>query len=118
MGTCWEWQSSFSVRATLVFVQAYAETGLRNAGEVPVVEMAVSEEVLSSNLSDRKDLPEVAAGAAGSVFQQCFSSSRQHDLGEPGHVGVVQLVEQPHPTVAQAARLRRSDMLEDGRLVV
>jgi hypothetical protein len=116
--TCWERRGSFSERATLAFVQAYAVIGQRSAEAVPVVEMAVFEEVLSSSLSDRKDLPGEEAAGVGSVYQRCFSSSQQHGLVEPEHVEEAQLVEQPHPIVAQVARLRRSDKLVDGRLGV
>ena len=116
MDTCSERRSSFLAKATLAFVQAYAELGLRSAEVVPVEEMVVFEEVLSSSLSDRKDLP-MEAAAAGSIFQRCFLSSRQRGLEEPEHAGEAQLVERQHPIVAQVAPLRRSDMLADGRLV-
>ena len=103
--------------ATLVFVQACAEIGLRNAEALPVAEMAVSGEVLSLSLSDHKDLLEEAA-VAGSVSQQCFLSSRQHGLVEPGHAAEAQLVERPRPIAALVAPLHRSDMLVDEHLVV
>lgn len=103
--------------ATLVFVQAYAEIGLHSAEALPVAGMVVFGEGLSSSLFDRKDLPEEAA-VVDSVFQQYFSSSRQHGLVEPEHAEEAQLVELPHPIVALVVPLHRSDMLVDERLVV
>jgi hypothetical protein len=97
-------------------VQVYAEIGLRKAVVVPVWEMAASEGVPSSSLSDHKAWL-VEAVAVGFEFQQCFESSRQRDPGEPVHAGEEQLEERPHPIEVLAGLQHHSGTPAGERLV-
>lgn len=95
---------------------AYVELDPSSAVVVPVGEMVVFVEVLSSSLSDRMASWAEAVVAAGSEFRQCFASSRQRGLEGPGYAGQAQREVPPHPTVVQVGPLRHSDMLGGGRL--